>query len=351
MLLLRPVAAPLRRGRCAAAPRAAAGEAAPAPPPPPSEALASRVLSSLQASASGAGRSRIALLDEAQLAADVVWTDDFGSTLVGREAFAAAAARWAAAHGQELGPELRWRPLRCSSTGPDQVLLSWEATWVPSAMAPLVRFGRAVGWQVAFYDLLDRVEIASAFSWRAAAALLAKAAATGKLPLPQACIRGTSVLTFTRDDPPLLARHAERLELTAVFAAGRARNRRVTRDLLAFLEDGRRPPGTAPDAWDATLAERLRVRDVPGMGQFDVDGLSSEDRGRFLDDVSAVLGFGTIVMLTFGAALAAFLADERQRAMPLPYDDEREQRDDGGGGERMRRRRLLARAARADARE
>ena len=126
----------------------------------------------------------------------------------------------------------------------------------------------------------------------------------------------------------------------------------MTRDLLSFLEDGRRPPGTAPDAWDASLAERLRVRDVPGMGQFDVDGLTSEDRGRFLDDVSAVLGFATIVMLTFGAALAAFLADERQRAMPLPYDDEREQGSDGGGGERMRRRRLLlARAARADTRE
>lgn len=162
--------------------------------------------------------------------------------------------------------------------------------------------------QVTYYDLLDRVELASAFSWRAAAALLAKAAATRKLPLPQACIRGSAVLTFTRDEPPLLLRHTERLELTAVFAAGRARNRRVTRDLLTFLEGGRRPPCTAPDAWDATLVERLRVRSVPGMGQFDIDGLNDTDRGRFLDDVSAVLGFATIVVLTFGAAAAALLA-------------------------------------------
>ena len=116
------------------------------------------------------------------------------------------------------------------------------------------------------------------------------------------------MLTFTRDEPPLLLRHTERLELTAVFSAGRARNRRVTRDLLTFLEGGRRPPRTAPDAWDATLVERLRVRSVPGMGQFDIDGLNDTDRGRFLDDVSAVLGFATIVVLTFGAAAAALLA-------------------------------------------
>ena len=183
------------------------------------------------------------------------------------------------------------------------------------------------------------------------------------------------MLTFTRDEPPLLLRHTERLELTAVFSAGRARNRRVTRDLLTFLEGGRRPPRTAPDAWDATLVERLRVRSVPGMGQFDIDGLNDTDRGRFLDDVSAVLGFATIVVLTFGAAAAALLAgagarygyraaccaltqaspalffpssapDERQRAAPLgPLEGDA---DDGGGGERMRRRRLLARAARAD---
>jgi len=374
MLALRPsAAAPVRRlGRAPRAPpcsrrrsrssrACAAGDGAAREEPPAGGALAARVLASLQASAAGAGRSRVALLDAASLAPDVVFSDEFGTTLRGREAYASAAERWAAAHGAELGTELRWRPLRCAATGPEQLVVQWEATWVPEAMAPLVRFGRGVGWAVSFYDLLDRVGVASAFSWRAAFTLLARAAATRKLPLPHACIRGTAVLTFaaagdTRSEgdghasPPLLLRHVERLELTPVFAAGRARNRRVTRDLLSFLETGRRPPGTPPQDWDATLAERLRVRDVPGMGQFDVDGLTSEDRGRFLDDVSAVLGFATIVVLTFGVAAAALLADERQRSAPLgPLDgDDDTEGEQRGGGVLMRRRRLLARAARAD---
>ena len=143
MLLLRP--APARcRGCVPLVARAAAGDAFPAEP------LAARVLSALQASAgsSGASRSRVALLDEASLSPDVVFSDDFGTTLSGRDAYAGAAARWAAAHGAELGPQLRWRPLRCASTGPQELLLQWEATWIPEQMAPLVRFGRSVGWEV-----------------------------------------------------------------------------------------------------------------------------------------------------------------------------------------------------------
>lgn len=146
MLLLRPAPAVHCRGRAPLVTRAAASDAAPAAEP----TLAARVLSALQASAgsSGPSRSRIALLDEALLAPDVVFSDDFGTTLSGREAYAGAAARWAAAHGAELGPALRWRPLRCASTGPQQLLLQWETTWIPEQMAPLVRFGRSVGWEV-----------------------------------------------------------------------------------------------------------------------------------------------------------------------------------------------------------
>jgi len=145
MLLLRPAPAVRCRGRAPLVTRAAAGDAAPAEQP-----LAARVLSALNASAgsSGASRSRIALLDDALLSPDVVFSDDFGTTLSGRDAYAGAAARWAAAHGAELGPELRWQPLRCASTGPEQLLLQWEATWIPEQMAPLVRFGRSVGWEV-----------------------------------------------------------------------------------------------------------------------------------------------------------------------------------------------------------
>ena len=207
--------------------------------------------------------------------------------------------------------------------------------------------------QVTFYDLLDRVERPSAFSWRAAFALLAKAAATRVLPLPRACIRGAATLTFSRADG-LLRRHAERLELTPVFAAGRARNRRVARDLISFL-DGRRSPGTSPSDWDDARTVRLNLRSVPGLGQFDVDGLNENDKGRLFDDVSALLTLATAAVLIFGAATAALYADELQRNGALRALREEEEADGSGGGgadagrgEVMRRRRLLARAARGE---
>ena len=65
----------------------------------------------------------------------------------GREAYTRIAQKWAAIHAAEIGQpgqELSWKPLRCTSTGPDEVLVSWEATWIPQPMLPLVRFGRCV---------------------------------------------------------------------------------------------------------------------------------------------------------------------------------------------------------------
>jgi hypothetical protein len=199
--------------------------------------------------------------------------------------------------------------------------------------------------RVTWYDLLDRVDKPSAFSWRAAAALLARAAATRVLPLPQARIRGAATLTFSEG---ALVRHAERLELTPVFASGRGRNRRVAQDLLAFL-DGRRPPGTTPPDWDVNLRSRLALRGIPGLGQFEIDGLNTEDRSRLFDDVSVVLTFATVLVLVFGAAVGALYADELQRGAALRALAEPEEAASPGaedGGERMRRRRLLTRALR-----
>ncbi len=65
-------------------------------------------------------------------------------TLPGREAYVRASRRWAACHVAELGQEVTWSTLRCSAMGPDTVLVTWEARWLPEAMMPLVRFGRCV---------------------------------------------------------------------------------------------------------------------------------------------------------------------------------------------------------------
>ncbi len=54
------------------------------------------------------------------------------------------------------------------------------------------------------------------------------------------------------------------------------------------------------EAWDERIDVRLKWRLVPGMGQFDIDGLEdSEDRSELYADAIVVLAFSTIVLLTF----------------------------------------------------
>ena len=140
--------------------------------PPAADTLAARVLASLHASAAAGGPIGL-LLDPALLALDVAFVDDFGTTLsgertarlgsrvlalltapgaAGREALVRASDRWASCHARELGmpeQELRWAPLRVTSTGPDELLVAWEATWLPQPMLPLVRAGRCAAGALA----------------------------------------------------------------------------------------------------------------------------------------------------------------------------------------------------------
>lgn len=87
-----------------------------------------------------------------------------------------------------------------------------------------------------------------------------------------------------------------------LFEAGCVLNRRVARDMLAYL-DVHRPPGVSFETWQTTVAERLAVHRVPGMGQFDIDGLEPSQQASLLDDASVVLAFCTVVVLVCGVGV------------------------------------------------
>ena len=75
---------------------------------------------------------------------------------------------------------------------------------------------------------------------------------------------------------------------------------------LEFL-DARKPPNTSVETWEFRVEDSIRWRDVPGMGQFDVDGLEDEgDRAAVYGDVAALLAFGTVVALTFGVGIGGW---------------------------------------------
>ncbi len=269
--------------------------------------------------------------------------DDIGTTLRGRDAFVRATAAWDAAWTDDLAAhESRWEVLRCASLSANVVAVSWRVRWLPDSLLPLVRAGRLwPGMRVTFYDLMDRVNVVATFSWRKAFRLLLSAARTGELPLPEACVLGSSTLTF--DAEGLLTRHEERLSLTPEFRALRVRNRRVARDTADYIAEWRRPPGVPPDEWDARIREALLITSVPGMGVLDIDGQSPRD----VEDVTALLGLATAAVLAFGAVAGKMRADEvaRLAQMRAMLGDSGTGDDDDDAGARMRSRRLLSRRA------
>ena len=39
---------------------------------------------------------------------------------------------------------------------------------------------------------------------------------------------------------------------------------------------------------------------VPGMGQLDIEGMDPGDQNQYIEDISTILAFGVVVVLTFG---------------------------------------------------
>ena len=119
--------------------------------------------------------------------------------------------------------------------------------------------------------------------------------------IPIAKIEGVSRLTF--DDDGKLSRHEETLTLVEMVNAGKVRNKRIMRDVLEYL-DTRKPPGVSLADWDIQVEDRVDICSVPGMRQLDVDGM--EDSAGNIEDATVVLGFFTLVVISFGFGFGAW---------------------------------------------
>lgn len=102
---------------------------------------------------------------------------------------------------------------------------------------------------------------------------------TGELLLPHAVIVGSSEMTFKRQntseegsDSLVLVAQKDSLKLIKSLDAGYLKNRKLTTDLLEFC-DKTRPSSFEFEKWNDMITKRIDVRKVPGMGQFDIDGL------------------------------------------------------------------------------
>ena len=243
----------------------------------------------------------------------------------GRDAYAALAARAPGSCDREL-VRCRLAVTRAAATGPTSATVRWEARFVPQKLEWMLvvaeRWPEVFGGprRVVEFDILDRVGELSRFRWRALWTLFRVAATEGEMRVPVALVRGTSVLGFEEDPTSnalALRRHVETIELVALVNGDEVRNKRICRDLLEFL-DARKPPKMPLKEWDDAIMECVRWYDVPGMGQFDVDGLEDgEEREAVYADAIAALGFFTAVLLAFAWAVGGWYLKglERDRAL------------------------------------
>lgn len=231
------------------------------------------------------------MLPEVACAPEVIYRGELpGAALTGASAYVAASYMWRSDCERLLGREYASSIVRCSALSADEVAVRWRAEWPSDSARLLEALAGLLGWEVERFDLDATTE--ATFSWRAIVKLLAMAAKTRCLRLPGACVEGRAV--FQLDETGLCVSHRETIDLVALSAASRLRNRRAAANVAEFL-DIRRPPQVEPDVWAVEVAAAVLVG-VPGAGPLDIDPLQDESEGAIALGAFAIIVAATLAV-------------------------------------------------------
>lgn len=192
---------------------------------------------------------------------------------------------------------------RISQLEPNCIFVSWNVTFVSESSEALVLFFETIpGIRLRFFNLLHKLSVRSSFSWSSLFKTFRRLIETGELILPHAVILGSSELRFssTDGDTAYLISQVDSLSLIRAYDQGILKNRKIFLDLLQYV-DRSRPPFIDFDPWDDIIRARIIASTIPGMGQFDIDGLEgSQDEN--IKNVS-----NTFLKLAIPLILASFI--------------------------------------------
>lgn len=196
---------------------------------------------------------------------------------------------------------------RVTMTSKDVISIYWNVTFVPDGVISLVWLCRQLpGAKVSFFNVLHKEQIASSFSWSRLKSFLMRLFIRGVAELPHAVIVGKTELSFREletEDLDLraipssdcetfeclsesvhlgrsqmrwaLTNSKEKLNLVRSIDTGILKNRKLATDLLQYL-DAQRPLTVTMLDWNNFLLGRIDTKSIPGMGQFDIDGLNGK---------------------------------------------------------------------------
>ena len=215
---------------------------------------------------------------------------------------------------QSVAPSLRdykFCILKISTLSDTTAIVNWNVSFVPESIEAVVSVFSLIPFvKIRYFDLLNRERMRSSFSWEVLGKTLLKLAETGEFALPHAVIVGSSEMTFSRkfvrwggnaydngdgdgdgfsnvnsnsddrngneDEIITLISQKDSLNLIKSLDAGYLKNRKLALDLLEFC-DKIRPTSVSFDEWNDIVRDRVDARKVPGMGQFDIDGLEGSN--------------------------------------------------------------------------
>lgn len=184
-------------------------------------------------------------------------------------------------------------------------LVQWNVTWVPPTAVWIQTLGTL--WPgvdvvpTTYNHLSNQI---NTFSWKAVYQLFANAVQHQQLPVPLACIEGTSQLTFLPQKNKLV-QIKEDLVYAEELRSGRLQNRRCAADLRVFLETGRRlvmDDDDEEEDWDDRVAKCLQWQSVPGSNTLDVDPTEEGPIAAYV-----ALTFAAMVTILFSNLMAPVL--------------------------------------------
>ena len=201
---------------------------------------------------------------------------------------------------------------RCSSVK-NGIAVNWKVEFLPYSVETLAFFGRITpGITVVLYDILDREKfVATGFSWEKLQKFLNRILSKGEMLLPKAVIKGQSELVFMEDEEGsyMLTKCVEKLALVRSVDGGFLKNRIIAAHLVEYA-DAMKPSSIAFDDWDDITTIRLQIQKVPGMRQFDIDGLDPERQQELVKTSNNILGFSFGVVSLFSLVFALQVLDK-----------------------------------------
>lgn len=181
---------------------------------------------------------------------------------------------------------------RLSSLSDSKCVMNWNLSYIPESIAFAAFLGKRLpGLSLTTFDILHKERVTSQFSWAQLFKFVKTIVSTGEIKVPKAVIQGQTTWTFqihdgnnkndkNDDDNKFenitLVRQEEKLNLVRSIDNKILQNRALANHLQEFLYI-RKPSSISMYDYDDIIVRRVQFsKSVPGMRQFDIDGLSGQ---------------------------------------------------------------------------